>query len=282
MNSFRMVRLSELMELSRGREDILIAVLDGTVDLDHPALEDANVVGRRISCQDKSSASCMHGTFVAGLLAARRDSVAPGISPDCKFLVHPIFSGGWKSGVAPSVEPDRVADCIVESVDAGARLINLSAEVIGGSATTNRFLRLALAHCMQHDVLVIASAGNLNAVGGSLITGHEWVIPVVAYSSSGAPSSSSTLGRSIGLHGLGAPGEGVRSLAPGGGEAVSVGSSAAAPFVTGTAALLASTFPAASASEIRHALLSGPSICRKTVVPPLLNAAASYRTLASL
>jgi len=36
--------------------------------------------------------ACSHGTLVAGVLSARRDSLHPGICPGCTLVVRPIFS----------------------------------------------------------------------------------------------------------------------------------------------------------------------------------------------
>ena len=35
--------------------------------------------------------ACMHGTFVAGILSAKRDFPIPGICPECILLVRPYF-----------------------------------------------------------------------------------------------------------------------------------------------------------------------------------------------
>jgi subtilisin family serine protease len=128
-------------------------------------------------------------------------------------------------------------------------------------------------------VLVIAAAGNQGAVAGSAIIRHPWVIPVVACNPAGWPLEQSNLGRSIGSRGLGAPGQGVASLAPDGDPAVSAGTSIAAPFVTGAAALLWSAFPDAAAVEVKGALLSSRVGRRMTVVPPLLDAWRAYEVL---
>ncbi|MFF2937821.1 S8 family serine peptidase [Streptomyces mirabilis] len=68
------------------------------------------------------------------------------------------------------------------------------------------------------------------------------------------------------------------TTAPGGGYQPFSRTSAAAPFVTGTAALLWSTAPDLSAARIRAALCL-PGRARRSIVPPLLNASASLRAL---
>ena len=59
------------------------------------------------------------------------------------------------------------------------------------------------------------------------------------------------------------------------------GTSVAAPFVTGTIALLWSMFPRASAAEVKHAVTMSAHGRRTTIVPPLLEAWASYQTMAT-
>ena len=53
----------------------------------------------------------------------------------------------------------------------------------------------------------------------------------------------------------------------------------AAPFVTGTTALLWSAFPAATAAHIKLAITQASTLRRASVVPPLLDAAAAYQVL---
>ena len=126
--------------------------------------------------------------------------------------------------------------------------------------------------------MVVAAAGNQGAVGGSVITRHPWVIPVIAYDLKGRPMNLSNLGASIGRCGLGAPGEVVTSLGVTNPLTMG-GTSAATPFVTGTAALIWSEFPGATAADVRSAVTMAAAPRRTTIVPPLLNALASYQAM---
>ena len=74
-------------------------------------------------------------------------------------------------------------------------------------------------------------------------------------------------GASIGRYGISAPGDAIVSLAAAGGFAAFSETSAAVPFVSGTAALLWSLFPRASAAELRLALTAGDRSSRRCWMP---------------
>ncbi|HEY9205858.1 MAG TPA: S8 family serine peptidase [Candidatus Methanoperedens sp.] len=83
----------------------------------------------------------------------------------------------------------------------------------------------------------------------------------------------------MGRHGLCAPGDNITSLGTDGKPLTLGGTSAAAPFVTGTIALLLSAFPDATASEIKLAVIHAGTQRRTAVVPPLLDAWSAYQAL---
>src|SRR5687768_16707329 len=96
MTPLGQTRLSALMELTQGLPDIVIGLIDGPVAIDHPAFRDRPI--RTISGKREEgtpgpadSVSRIHGTFVAAMLCAQRDSVAPAISPDCTMVVREVF-----------------------------------------------------------------------------------------------------------------------------------------------------------------------------------------------
>jgi subtilisin family serine protease len=88
------------------------------------------------------------------------------------------------------------------------------------------------------------------------------------------------LGRSIAMHGLRAPGEGITSLDSNGERVISGGTSAATPFVTGAIALLWSLFPGATAARIKLSITRNAADRGNSVVPPLLDAWTAYQSMA--
>ena len=202
-NCLDLVGLSPLMTRTSGRPEISIGLIDGPVALDHPDLAAENIreVPGKIAaaCADASDAACVHGTFIAGILVARRTSMAPAICPGCNLLVRPIFSQAPANGEQmPSASAEELADAIIDVINAGARVINLSVALQGPSPGGGGNLQEALDFALRRGVIVVAAAGNQGTVGGSVITRYPWVIPVVAYDLRGRPMGISNLGASIG------------------------------------------------------------------------------------
>ncbi len=284
-NVLDLVNLTPLVELTGGRPEIVIGLVDGPVVIGHPDLAGENVreIPGRIggTCARASSLACMHGTFVAGILCAKRSSAAPAICPGCTLLVRPIFSETPAANeLIPSATPEELAAAIIECIDAGVRLVNLSAALAQvPSAKGERALVQALDHAANRGVIVVAAAGNQGTVGSTAITRHPWAIAVIACDGRGRPLNESNLGNSIGRRGLSAPGEGITSLGTESKAVPSGGTSVAAPFVTGAIALVWSEFPDAGAGQVRLAVTQAHAQRRPTVVPALLNAWAIYTAM---
>ncbi len=207
MGPLDLVNLTPLMARTSGRAEIKIGLIDGPVALDHPDLVAQNIFlvpGKQSgACSTATSLACLHGTFVAGMLMAKRGSAAPAICPGCTLLVRPIFAeAASTNGEMPSAKPAELASAIVDTVDAGARLINLSAAVAQPSASGERELEEALNYAARRNVIVIVAAGNQGTVGSSVITRHPWSIPVAACDLQGRMMAASNMGNSIGRNGL--------------------------------------------------------------------------------
>ena len=131
-----------------------------------------------------------------------------------------IFEPGSGDNGVPSADSRLLADGIVECVNAGAEVINMS--VAGApSATTDRRLADALTYAMHRRVLVVAAAGN---------DGTFRELPpspaILALSRSshvtekGAPYRPRTSRAPIGRRGIGAPGDRITGLDLDGGTIV--------------------------------------------------------------
>ena len=283
MNPLDLVKLTPLMELTTGRPEVTVGLIDGPVAVSNPDLSAENI--REIpgstsgTCSKFESAACGHGTFVAGILCGRRSSAAPAICPNCTMLVRPIFSETASgNSEMPNATPDELAAAIVDCIEAGAHVLNLSVALAQPSSKGERELEEALDYAARCGVIIVAAAGNQGAIGSSAITRHPWVIPVAACDIRGRPIDQSNLGNSIGKRGLSAPGDSITSLGAEEGKLLTLGgTSAAAPFVTGTIALLRSEFPAATATEVKFAITQAYGPKRTTIVPPQLDAWASYK-----
>ena len=279
-----LVNLPPLMERTNGRAETIIGLIDGPVAASHPDLLSARIreVPAKLvgTCANAESVACMHGTLVAGILCANRGSVAPAICPGCTLLVRPIFAEMTSANhQMPSAKPEELAHAIIDCVREGAQVINLSAALAQSSPRGERHLMEALHYCGRRGVIVVAAAGNQATVGSSIITRHPWVIPVVACDLQGKPVGYSNLGNSIGRRGLTAPGAGIMSLGVDGQPSTFGGTSAAAPFVTGTLALLCSVFPDAAPAQIKSALVRSGMPRRTALVPALLDAWGAHELL---
>jgi subtilisin family serine protease len=282
MNHLDLVKLPALMQLTSGRPEIVIGLIDGPVAMNHPDLPSENIHeipgSSQRTCTQANTAAYIHGTLIAGILSAKRSSVAPAICPGCTLLARPIFletTAGEEQ--MPSATPEELGVAIIESIEAGACVLNLSVALAGPSSRGHGELEEALDYALRRGVLVVAAAGNQGTVGSTVITRHPWVIPVVACDLQGRPISYSNLGSSIGRRGLMAPGDHITSLGVDGKPLTFGGTSAATPFVTGAIALLWSEFPSATGTEVKFAVTQTSIVQRPSVVPPLLNAWSAYQ-----
>ena len=284
MFPLELVRLTALMERSSGGPEVKLGLIDGPVMTQHADLQAGHLreitASKGATCTQAHSAACLHGTFIAGILAARRNSPAPAICPSCTLLIRPIF-GETTAGREhmPSATPLELAAAIIDCIKAGARVINLSLALAQPSTKGEQALEAALDQALRRGVLIVAAAGNQGTLGSTAITRHPWVIPVMACDLEARPLSESNMGASIGRRGLRAPGDGVTSLGAQGQALTLGGTSVAVPFVTGAIALLWSEFPGASAAQIKLAITQAQAPRRPSVVPPLLNAAAAHQIL---
>lgn len=233
--------------LTRGG-GLVVGVVDTGVSGASPALAGAVLPGLDVSTNHAADTDCRgHGTFVAGLLAARpmagRGLV--GIAPAVRVLPIRVAADEQQ------VDPGKLATGIRAAVDGGARVIAVAL----GSPTAPPALRAAVTYANAHDVVVVAStdAAGLGSSSGVVYpAGLPGVVGVASIQSDGRPTAA---GGSGGQPAVAAPGSGLLSVAPqGDGNVTASGSGVAVAFVAGAAALVRDYRPTLKADAVRHRL----------------------------
>lgn len=249
-----------------GATAVRVAVIDGPYDATALSgiLAQAPVNLGDGGCGVNPNSACSHGTFVMGILGARRDASIPGICPGCRLLHVPLFGdeAQWAS-VA------ELANAISVAVTAGARLLNLSLAVLGDDAENHSELALALDRAEASGAVVVVAAGNQSRLAIGQLLSHPATVPVVAVDSAGGLLPGCNFGPLISRRGVAAIGHEVLGYAPGGRTAVMSGTSVATAVATGTLALLWSERPDAEGAEIRAAVARLGS--RNGPIPPMLD-----------
>jgi thermitase len=255
-----------------GTADVIIAVVDSGITLNHPDLaakiwtnpgelpangrdDDGN--GKVDDVQGwhfyhfRTSAGYVpaedalvmddfgHGTHVAGTAAAATNNGLgiAGVSWGARLMAVKVldaYGTGWYSDVAAG---------IIYAADNGAKIINLS---LGGASASDT-LCAAAAYAWRKGCLVVAATGNS---GGPVYypAACEHVLAVAAIDRADQRPSFSNAGLQVDLA---APGVDLYSTWPWqGGYFTKTGTSVAVPLVSGVAALVESRWPALSADAV--------------------------------
>jgi membrane-anchored mycosin MYCP len=262
------LRLADVHQLATGRGQV-IAVIDTGI-APHPLLGSRLRGGGDYLTGGDGLDDCDgHGTAVAGLLAAgpvrgERSDAPVGIAPQAQLLAirqsSPSFDvpapGGGRRAAGDTA---TLAEAVVLAVRSGADVVNISEAVClpaARAAAAGSALQAALRAAAAADVVVVAAAGNVGSGSCSSDQGQValpgWydaeVLTVGAVGPDDTPAPFTMPGPWVDVA---APGTGLRSLAVGGGTTGGLdGTSFAAPWVAGLAALVRERFPELTAGEV--------------------------------
>ncbi|MFA5996027.1 MAG: S8 family serine peptidase [Patescibacteria group bacterium] len=167
-----------------------------------------------------------HGTHVSGIIAAVDNTTGViGVATQAKIMPVKVLDGaGYGSDYT-------VAQGIRYAADNGANVINLSL----GSTVSSTTLKSAIDYAVNAGVLVIAAAGNAGSFTfPSYPAAYANVISVAASDEDGMRAYYSNAGKVDVI----APGDMINSTLIGNTYGIYSGTSMAAPFVTGVAALV--------------------------------------------
>ncbi|GGD71311.1 S8 family peptidase [Paenibacillus nasutitermitis] len=219
--------------LTKGSDQVLVAVLDTGVQAGHPDLKGKTVTGiNLVSENDAPDDDVGHGTHVAGIIAANvnnGEGVA-GLSWYNKLLPVKVLDS---SGAGSTY---TVAQGIIWATDNGAKVINMSL----GNYAEAEFLHDAIKYAYDHDVVLIAASGNDNTDRPGYPAAYPEVFGVASTDADGSRSSFSNYGDYIDAA---APGASIASTYPGSQYAALSGTSMACPHVAALAGLIRSINP---------------------------------------
>lgn len=250
---------------------VRVAVIDTGV-ANHPRLGVVEDGGNLVSDTFDGHFDCdAHGTIVASVIAARDagDGIV-GVAPDSTIIsIRQSSSLGRTSGDQVSGSLQTLIDAIHLALDKNAHVINVSVvSCIPPTATPvdTRDLDAALARAEAQGTVVVSAAGNesTQCPHGSTVypAHHDNVVSVAAYET---PDAIAEYSISSPWTKLSAPGFVPTALSPdsrglasgttqNGNVSDFAGTSFAAPYVTGTVALMKQRAPRASAADIRRVL----------------------------
>jgi subtilase family protein/fervidolysin-like protein len=231
-------------DLTVGSPAVVVAILDTGVDAAQPDLRGKLVSGYDyVNGDSDPSDDNGHGTAVAGIAGAvsnNRIGVA-GYCWECRLMPVKVLDS---NGIGFT---STLAQGMVWATDHGARVINVSL----GSSTDDLAVASAAQYARVHGVLVVAAAGN----NSSPILQYPAALPgVVSVSASDRRDRLYDFSNSGSA--LAAPGDN-STTSWGGGYESFLGTSSAAPVVSGIAGLGFSADPDASPDEVEEALKAG-------------------------
>jgi hypothetical protein len=207
------------MHASATGKGVRVAVIDSSVQLDHPDLagqvvESASFIGSRSDPAER------HGTAVAGIVAARADNHVgiAGVAPEARLLALRACRQASDETVCTTLS---LALAMHAAIDRDARVINLS---LGGPA--DRLIEQLVRTALERGISVVAAADRTVASGG-FPAALRGVIGVVDEAGGAAPSGM-----------VAAPGSDVPTTVPVSRWAVVSGASYAAAHVSGLLALM--------------------------------------------
>lgn len=244
--SLQRILLDQLWEQATG-EDVKVAVIDTGVDKRNPQLTRAVVGGKSYVGGSGTQDIEGHGTRVAGIIAARplKGTGFVGIAPDAEVLSYRYTGGEGEKGQGNS---GTMSKAIKDAVAAGARIINISSDTANKQDSED--LRLAVADAVSKGALIVAAAGNDGGEGKSAKTYPASYDGVLAVAASDRNDERAFFSQEGDFVDVAAPGVGMVSTVPDSGQCTADGTSFAAPYVAGVAALLKQKHPEWKAAQI--------------------------------
>jgi len=236
--SARLWHLDELHKITTGRR-VRVAEIDTGVEARHPDLAGQIVLARNF-VDGRREVAEVHGTAVAGIIAARADDGIGivGIAPDVKLMaLRACWQGAGPGDSAALCSSFTLAKALQFALDENAQVINLS---LGGPR--DRLLERLLDTAVARGITIVGAA-NPEVAKGGFPASHGGVLAVAGDD-----------GHDVAGDILLAPGRDIPTTIAGQKWGFVTGSSFAAAHVTGLVALLRELAPDLRPQQLREAL----------------------------
>ncbi|OLB76305.1 MAG: type VII secretion-associated serine protease mycosin [Actinobacteria bacterium 13_2_20CM_2_71_6] len=245
--------MARVHQTSQG-EGITVAVIDAGINGNHPDLTGNVLQGVSLVPGHPGNGwddTEQHGTAMAGFIAAHghNGGGALGIAPKAKILPIQLPPASIQLPPTKSSDLGILARGIDAAVQRGARVISISQSAPGGGIELENAVRAA----QDHDVVVVAAAGNLpqDAGGVTWPARYDGVVAVAAIDRNGNHPAFSVTGPQVLVS---APGAETESTSKGNGYQLANGTSDATAITAGVVALIRSRYPKMSAVDVIHRL----------------------------
>ena len=221
---------------------VKVAEIDTGVEINHPDL-DGQIALARDFVDVESSVAELHGTAVAGIIAARADDGIgiAGIAPGARLYALRACWQPALGGPRAVCNSFTLAKALQFAIDENVQVINLS---LGGPR--DRLLGRLLDTALSRGITIV-SAADATLRDGGFPASHSGVLAVAADDVHDIPGNA-----------LLGPGTDIPTTVIGGKWGFVSGSSFAAAHVTGLVALLRELAPNLPAREMREALEARP------------------------
>ncbi len=225
--ALRKVQAPQAWLVTRSDGDIRVAILDTGIDRNHEDL-DGKVVAE-INFTDGPTPSDIHGhgTHIAGIVAATSNNGkgVAGLAPESRLINVKVVDDRGRCRALV------LAQGIVWAADNGASVLNISLELRESSVE----LQKAIEYAWRRGAIIVAAAGN---DGGELPTYPAYYENSIAVSATGPDDTPAPLSNHGDWVDVAAPGLNLYSTLPGNSYGYKSGTSFAAAYVSGLAALL--------------------------------------------
>ncbi len=225
--NLKQINCDQGWEITKGKNNVIVAVLDTGVDIHHKDLTSNLVPGYNAITKDLDIYDIDgHGTHCAGIVGAAASSSFGvfGVAPECSIMPVKVLGDDGHGYI------DWIAEGITYAVDHGAKVLSMSF----GSHDFSQTEKKALDYAWSCGALLVASAGNHGNNKKNWPAAYKKVISVASLDQKGKRAKSSNYGKWVDVA---APGKKIYSTIPGG-YGYKSGTSMACPHVSGLAGLI--------------------------------------------